>query len=171
MKKILFYFSILLVSFSCKPSTNEIATTNSDGSINFISIEDAEKMDNVEGKLFVVDMYTDWCGWCKRMDKQTFGDPDVQKFLGEHFYVIKMNAEQKEPITFRGKTYEWVKAGRSGVNTLAQELMGGRLSYPTMVYLDENLEKIESKPGYKRQDQFLKDLEEILAKAKPNHES
>jgi thioredoxin-related protein len=83
------------------------------------------------------------------MDKKTFTDPELIKYLNENFHVVKFNAEQKETLSFRGQTYNWQSSGRNGVNMLALELLQGRLSYPTLVYLNENLEPIRVSPGYK----------------------
>ncbi len=116
---------------------------------------------NRDNKKYLVDVYTDWCGWCKVMDKKTFTDPKVQEYINENFHLIKFNAEQKAPVTFRDKVYEWSPEGRNGHNALAKELMGGRMSYPTMVYLDENLNTIRSIPGYKKPDQLLAELKAI----------
>ncbi|MDA8693327.1 thioredoxin fold domain-containing protein [Saprospiraceae bacterium] len=116
---------------------------------------------NKDNKKYFVDVYTDWCGWCKVMDKKTFTDTKVQEYLNDNFHLVKFNAEQKAPITFKDKIYEWQSGGRSGYNTLAKELMGGRMSYPTMVYLDENMNLIRSIPGYKKPDQLLAELKTI----------
>ncbi|MBT8189299.1 MAG: DUF255 domain-containing protein [Bacteroidia bacterium] len=131
------------------------------GGLEWLTFEQAAKMKNKGSKKYLVDVYTDWCGWCKVMDKQTFTNPEVQAFLNENFHVIKFNAEQKEAIDFRGKKYEWLPAGRRGVNKLAMELLGSRLSYPTLVYLDENMNKIRSSPGFKKPDQLLSELRVI----------
>ncbi len=117
--------------------------------------------DNKSNKKYLVDIYTDWCGWCKVMDKKTFTDPTVQEYLKENYHLIKFDAEQKESITYKGKVYEWQASSRNGYNTLAKELLGGRMSYPTMVYLDENLNKIRAIPGYKKPDQLLAELKAI----------
>jgi len=126
--------------------------------LSWYSIEDLDKMKNLDGKKVMVDMYTSWCGWCKVMDKKTFTDKAVIDYLNEHFVLVKFNAEQREPVTFKGETYEWVKTGRKGVNKLAMKMMSGRLGYPTMVYLDSDKEVIKSSPGYKTPDQLLKEL-------------
>ena len=117
--------------------------------------------DNKDNKKYLVDVYTDWCGWCKVMDKKTFTDTKVQEYLNENFHMIKFNAEQKDPITFKKRIYEWKPGGRYGYNALAEEFMGGRMSYPTMVYLDENMNTIRSIPGYKKPDQLLAELKAI----------
>ena len=131
------------------------------GDLEWLHIEDAGKLDNKEGKKFLVDIYTDWCGWCKVMDKQTFSDPAIQAYLNDNFHVIKFNAEQKESIEFRGEKYDLIKSGRNGVNALAVKLLGQRLSYPTIVYLDEDLNKITAVPGFKKPDQLMQTLKMI----------
>jgi thioredoxin-related protein len=117
--------------------------------------------DNKEKKKYIVDVYTEWCGWCKVMDKKTFTDPKVQEYLNENFHMIKFDAEQKDAITFKGRIYDWKAGGRNGYNTLAKELLGNRMSYPTMVYLDENMNKIQAIPGYKKPDQLMAELKAI----------
>lgn len=128
------------------------------GGLNWQSIDDLEKLASTGDKKVMIDMYTSWCGWCKVMDKKTFTDPEVISYLNDNYHVIKFNAEQKQPITYKGKTYEWVNAGRKGVNMLAHEMLNGRLGYPSMVYLDENLNKIKVSPGYKTPDKLLDEL-------------
>lgn len=119
---------------------------------------------NESNKKYLVDVYTEWCGWCKVMDKKTFTDPGVQKYLEENFHIVKFDAEQRESVTFKDKKYNYVSGGRKGVNQLAIELLGNRMSYPTLVYLDENLNKITASPGYKKPDQLMKELKAIAKK-------
>ncbi len=130
----------------------------STGGLQWNSIDDLEKLASKGDKKVMIDMYTSWCGWCKVMDKKTFTDPEVIAYLNDNYHVIKFNAEQKQPVTYKGKTYEWVNAGRKGVNMLAHEMLNGRLGYPSMVYLDENLNKIKVSPGYKTPDKLLAEL-------------
>ena len=106
-------------------------------------------------KIFV-DVYTDWCGWCHRMDKTTFRDPEVAALLNRDFYPVKLNAEQREAITFRGETYEFEATGRRGAHQLARKLLRGRMGYPTVVFLDEEAEVIQPIPGYQDGDAMEK---------------
>lgn len=153
----------LVILTGCKPGGPTINTLNPDGTLNWIDLATAQEISNPEDKLFIVDMYTEWCAWCKRMDERTFSNPEVRAYLDEHFYVVKMDAETKDPLTFKGKTYEWQAGGRNGINTLALEMMNGRQSYPAMVYLDSDLQKVKYLPGYKRADQFMDELRTIVA--------
>ena len=118
------------------------------------AVEKAAKDKNPK-KIFV-DIYTDWCGWCKRMDKDTFNHPEVSKYMNEHFYMVKLDGEGKEDINFKGKTYKFIPSGRKGYHELAAALMQGRLSYPTTVFLNEKFEMLSPVPGYQKPDAFLK---------------
>ncbi len=110
--------------------------------------------DSNDKKVFV-DVYTDWCGWCKRMDKDTFQNPEVAAYMSENFLMVKLDGEQKEPIQYKGKTYEFVPSGRKGYHELAAALLQGRLSYPTVVFLDEEMNMLSPVPGYQKPDPFL----------------
>jgi len=118
------------------------------GVVNWLSLEEAlARAKNEKRKLFV-DMYTDWCGWCKHMDSTTFVDASVAKYLNEHYYPVKFNAEQDSEIVFKDKTYRFKKSGSRGFHELAAMWLNNRLSFPTVVFLDENQQLIQSVPGY-----------------------
>jgi len=125
--------------------------------IQWMSFEDAVAMTQNEGntKKVFIDVYTDWCGWCKKMDKDTFQNPEVAKYMQENFYMVKFDAEGKEPIEFDGKTFEYVPSGRRGYHQLAAALLNNRLSYPTVVFLDENMKMLSPVPGYQKVQPFM----------------
>ncbi len=122
--------------------------------VNWLSWEEAMKLSQIEKRKVFVDVYTDWCGWCKRMDKTTFDHPAIADFLNDNFYCIKFDAEQKEPISLNGKTYRYVKNGKRGYHELAAKIMNSRLSFPTTVFLDENFRVIQPIAGYKSPEIF-----------------
>jgi thioredoxin-related protein len=99
-------------------------------------------------KMIFVDIYTSWCGWCKKMDKETFEQPQVAAYLNEHFYSVKFNAEQKEPIEYADKIFKFVDNGRRGYHELAAALLNGKMSYPTVVFLNEDFQLLQRIPGY-----------------------
>ena len=111
---------------------------------------------DAQPKKMFIDVYTDWCGWCKKMDRDTFGNPEVAAYMDENFYMVKLDAEQKEPIEFRGKTFNFVASGRRGYHELAAALLQGRMSYPIVVFLDEEIKMLSPVPGYQKPDAFLK---------------
>lgn len=126
--------------------------------VAWMSWEEAAQLAASEArpKKIFIDVYTDWCGWCKRMDKDTFQNSEVAAYMSENFYMVKLDAEQKDPIEFEGKTFTFVPSGRRGYHQLAAALLQGRLSYPTVVFLDENMKMLSPVPGYQRPDAFLK---------------
>lgn len=142
-----------LFSFSPPPTDPE--------TVKWMSFEEAIEKSKKEKKKIFVDVYTDWCGWCKVMDKNTFNDPHVAKILNERFYPVKFNAEQKEDVTFAGHTFKFVENGRSGYHELAASLLNNQLSYPTVVFLTEDFKMIQPLPGYRKADEFHSIIEYI----------
>ena len=132
-----------------------------EGSLNWIDMKTAAAITNTEKKMYFVDVYTDWCGWCKVMDKKTFTDPQVIKALSEKYHVVKFDAEQKDAIVFNGQTFEWQAAGRNGINMLAYALLQGQLSYPSYVFLDADRKPFKIARGFMPADQFLQELASV----------
>ena len=60
-----------------------------EGNVKWMSFEEAVAKSKIEKRKIFIDVYTDWCGWCKVMDKSTFNDPQVAKILNEKFYPVK----------------------------------------------------------------------------------
>ncbi|WP_299531305.1 DUF255 domain-containing protein [Ulvibacterium sp.] len=112
-------------------------------------------MNEENPKKVFVDIYTDWCGWCKKMDKDTFQNPEVAAYMSENFYMVKLDGEGKDPIEYKGKTYNFVPSGRKGYHEFAAALMQGRLSYPTTIFLDEEMNMLSPLPGYQKPKPFL----------------
>lgn len=125
--------------------------------INWISWDEAVQLSKTDAspKKIFVDVYTDWCGWCKKMDKNTFQNPEVSKYMQDNFYMVKMDAEGKDPIEYQGKTFKYIPSGRRGYHELAAALLQGRMSYPTVVFLDEKLNMLSPVPGYQQVEPFM----------------
>lgn len=157
MKKVFTISSLLLATLFIMSFANEPSTTTK--AVKWYSWEEAVEANNKIPKKFYVDVYTDWCGWCKVMDKKTFTDPKIAAYLNENFYPIKLNAEQKEDIVFQGNTFSWTAAGKKGIHTLAYSLLEGKMSYPSFVFLNENFERIMISPGYKKPKDLITELE------------
>ncbi len=125
--------------------------------VNWLTWNEAAELvasDKNPKKIFI-DVYTDWCGWCKKMDKDTFQNAEVAAYMEANFYMVKLDGEGKEPIEFKGKTFKFVPSGRNGYHEFAAALMNGKLSYPTTVFLDENMDMLSPVPGYQKPEPFL----------------
>ena len=119
--------------------------------VNWMSIEKAQELQKNNPKNIIMDVYTEWCGPCKLMDKNTFQNKDVAEFLNENFYAVKFNAEGGNPINFKGKVYKnpsFVKGkpGRNSSHNFTRYL--GVYSYPTLVFFDESANPITPITGY-----------------------
>lgn len=135
--------------------------------IHWMTIDDVQVAMKKQPKKVYMDVYTDWCGWCKVMDRKTFTNPDVIKYMNRNFYAVKFNAERTDSVRFMGKWYGF--APQSRANQLAVDLMGGRMSYPTSVILEENFQNPAPIPGYLNvtmMEKILKYLAENIYKTK-----
>lgn len=117
--------------------------------VKWYTIEEAELLAKKEPKKIMIDVYTDWCGWCKKMDAETFSHPVIADFINKNYYPVKLDAESEDDITFNGKIYKYVTQGGRGYHELAAGLLNGRLSYPSIAYLNEKLELLGAIPGYR----------------------
>ena len=125
--------------------------------IKWLSLEEAieRSVSDEDPKKIFVDVYTDWCGWCKKMDATTFSNPKVAEYMNEHFYMVKFDAESTEEVSFKGKVFKFQAQGRKGFHELAYALLNGRLSYPSVVFLNEKQELLSPVPGYREAEEFL----------------
>ncbi len=134
---------IAIVAFSIAVHDFTYAQT---AEIKWMTLSEAEAAMKKKPKKMFVDIYTDWCGWCKRLDATTYKDASVIEYINKNFYAVKLNAEQKDAITYNGKQYTYDASSRR--NTVADEFMGNSGGYPTLTYLDENKKVIAINPGY-----------------------
>src|SRR5450432_2145217 len=79
--------------------------TKVESAVHWMTFEQAVQKNKTEKRRIFIDVFTDWCGWCKVMDKETFNEPQVAKLLNEKFYAVKFNAEQTEDVVFNGTTF------------------------------------------------------------------
>lgn len=135
----------LIAAFIPKPTETETEGTH----INWITMEQAAELGNTTPKKVLVDVYTDWCGWCKRMDKATYEQKEVVEYINEHYYAVKFDAEQHEDVVLGERTFKFrADQGRRGVHELAVAMMDGKMSYPTTIFFNEQLQRITPLPGY-----------------------
>lgn len=126
--------------------------------IEWLTLEQALEKAKKEPRPILMDVYTDWCGWCKRMDVYTFTNPKICDYIEKKFYAVKFNAEMQKPVTYLGKEYKPQEGKGRGAHSLVLALTNGKLSYPTIVYLDARGGLITVAPGY----YAPRDLEPIL---------
>lgn len=146
MNKIIF---LLLIS----PFFSHMQAQN----VNWMSMNEALAAQEKEPKKIFMDAYTDWCGPCKMLDKNTLNHPKVAAYLNKHFYPVKFNAEGTEKITYQGfeytnPNYNPKRKGRNAQHFLANALKIS--AYPTLVFFDEEGVLISPLVGYKTPQQL-----------------
>ena len=116
--------------------------------IAWISFEEAVERNKTNPKPFLVDIFTNWCGWCKKMDKDTYANPVIASYINKSYHAVKMDGEGKKPITYKEHTFKYKRKGRSGYHEFPALLMNGKLSYPTTVILNAEEKLLDRIPGY-----------------------
>lgn len=152
MKHLILLLSIATILFSSTSFTNKPKKNKEGEGIKWVSLKEAIELSKKEPRKIFIDVYTDWCGWCKRMDQATFQNEKVGEYMNEKFYCVKLNAETyNEEIVLGNTTFK--KTGRN--HELAIALLQGKMSYPTVVFLDESFSTIQPVPGYRAPGDFL----------------
>ncbi|MFO8234358.1 MAG: DUF255 domain-containing protein [Bacteroidales bacterium] len=147
MRRALFIVFLLALSFNT--FTQEV---------QWNSFEEAVEKNKNNPKKILIDVYTDWCGWCDKMEENTFNHPEIAKYINKHFYPVRFDAESSEEVTFRGKTFKKEGDKKRSPHQLAVALLQGKMSYPSVAYLNEDNQLITAVPGYYE----AKDMEVLL---------
>lgn len=151
---LLLFVATLFITQSGFGQLPPVDSTKLTGEVHWLSIEEAVKKNKKKPKKFLIDLYTDWCGWCKVMERRTYAHKDVAKYVNENFYPVKFDAEQREDVEFNGKKFKFIPQGNRGVHELAVALTNSKLSYPTTVFLTEKMEIIQPLAGFMTAEQI-----------------
>jgi thioredoxin-related protein len=163
-------FVVLLFSFSGIAQEKEL--------INWVSFDKAVEMAQKTKKHIIVDVYTQWCGPCKMMSKNTFNNPVIAKYINENYYAVKFDAENFDTLAFTLNIPDTVK-DKSGkvvkvktkrqplkfinpspkgtprsVHQFAASILDNNLSYPSIVFLNDKVQRIDIVKGYHTPQQF-----------------
>lgn len=125
--------------------------------VEWMTLSEVELNMQKEKRPILIDLYTDWCGWCKVMDRKTYSNKNVSSYLQQKFYAVKLNAEATQSINWNGKTYKFNPAYKT--HDFAIYLTGGQLSYPTTVIIPVEQPQPQAIPGFLEPKDF-----EMIAK-------
>jgi len=139
----IFRFLVLILFFSSDLTFSQ--------NIKWMSLEKALEAQKVLPKKIIMDVYTTWCGPCRLLDKKTFGNPDVSRYISQNFYAVKFNAEGDEEIFFYDKkfsnpNYNPDRKGRNSTHDFTKFL--GIRGYPTIIFFSEEGDPIIPLTGY-----------------------
>lgn len=141
MKKIVILILLAGFGFFTKGLTQETK-------VKWYTFEQAVELNKTNQRKIFIDVYTDWCGWCKKMDASTFTNPEIAKILNEHYYAVKLDAETTDTISFAGREFINEGTRSRSPHQLAIALLQGKMSYPSVAYLNEQNQLLTAVPGY-----------------------
>lgn len=120
-------------------------------------VQTAQTDNSKHQKLYFVDFYTDWCGWCKRMDRETFTDPTVAKILNTYYIPTKFDAEGADTFVWRGKEYKGTptpRGARKQAHSFAHAILGQQMGFPSFAIFRPNQQLMTVVPGYSTANDF-----------------
>lgn len=146
--------------------------------VKWITFDKAVELAQKNKKHILVDVYTQWCGPCKMMSKNTFNNPMIAQYINENYYAVKYDAENFDTLKFalnvpdtirdkKGKIIE-VKSKKQAikfinpspkgtpraVHQFAASILDNNLSYPSIVFLNDKIQRIDIVKGNHTPQQF-----------------
>lgn len=122
--------------------------------VNWHTIDDAAQA-KIGSRIYFVDFYTTWCGWCKKMDRDTFSDPTVAKILNTYYYPVKFDAERTKKVIWNGRVYPPATTAARGVHAFTTAILGKQAGFPTGAFLRADGSLIQVVPGYFKPQEFV----------------
>ncbi len=133
--------------FAQQPHIGKRHHHKGDPKIQWISFTELEQAMQKSPKYIFIEVETDWCVYCKMLNKTTFTREKVIATLNKNFYAVKLNAEQPQKIRFAGNEYPFVtQSNGQGIHGLALALKAQ--SYPSLLVLSPDYEVIHRHNGY-----------------------
>ena len=122
--------------------------------VKWYTVEEALKLNAAAPRKIMIDLYTDWCGWCKKMDAETFNHPVIAKYINKNFYPVKFDAEGSAIVKFGEQTF--VNQGTGGARKSTHQFATalGVSGYPSVAYFTGDLKPIGVVPGFSTPEQI-----------------
>ena len=148
MKKItlILAFAFLILSNSFKPAAE----------ISWMGFNEGYALAKKKKKIMLLDVYTDWCGWCKRMDRDAYQKSEIAEIVTKDFVAIKFNPEIDAAYEFEGKVY----SGQELAGVISEHKITG---YPTTIFVNPKTSKRKVIVGYRNAEQMKAELSAVLS--------
>lgn len=144
--KTILFVSILLV-------TTRFSPIKAQESLQWFTIDQVEQFAKKTHKKVLIEVFTNWSDGFWQLERNALNQQQIINYLNERFLTVKFDAETRSDVNFRSKTYHFVSQSGVGFNELASELLQGQMVYPTLVFLDENMNLIQT-IQYRSPEQF-----------------
>lgn len=156
IKKVLFGIVAITLVLIVQSFINTSLPEEGNSPVKWYTFSEAVELSKKSPRPIMVDVYTQWCGPCKMMSKNTFGNEKIAKYLNEHFYCVKFDAETYDSVAFNG--YVFKNKNPQGtprpVHDFAISILDGKLSYPSIVFLNEQIQRLQIVVGYYQPEPF-----------------
>lgn len=130
-------------------------TFQQENEISWMDFNKGYALAKKKNKILLVDVYTEWCGWCKKMDRDAYAKSNIIEAVSKDFVAVKFNPE------VQGVVYEYQGKKYNG-EQLAAAISNNRINgYPTTIFLYPKTQKSEIVVGYKNAEQMEGVLTEI----------
>lgn len=152
MSFLVFLFILSLVLTSCVFNANSNSSSNNEKSsvptenIIWLSYDQALTKSRVEDIPTILYFYSEDCGWCRKMERETFTHQEVQKLLKSDFALAKINGNSNQTVLVDGK-----RITERQLSSVIYQING----FPTIWFLDNTNQRIANLPGFVTYDVFL----------------
>lgn len=141
MKKLCFLLCFLPEIFLAQAEENH-------GLVKWLTFNQLQQEMKKQQKPVLIDIYTDWCGWCKHMMRTTYSDPNIANYINTYFYPVQFNAETHDTIEFNGEKFVNRGTEKKSPHDLAYKFLGQSLSYPSTIFVSNNYQFKLLSQGY-----------------------
>lgn len=133
---------------SLSAQTEMPTTAEPQSLVNWMTLKEAETHYKEVPKPIIIDFYTEWCGWCKVMMKNTYSNPGIASYINANFYPVKFDAETKDTVEFDGVKYAPTGKEKRDPNEFAVKMLNGKMVYPSTLFLNKAANFNMSAQGY-----------------------
>lgn len=158
IKKILFAFGAAVIVVMAQSFVTRLQAPADElkGPVHWLTFAQAVELQKKNPKPIIVDVYTSWCGPCRMMSAYTFGNDTIAKYINENFYPVKFNAETYDSVAFNGYVFKNRNPPGTSrpVHDFAASILDNKLVYPSIVFLNEQIQRIQVVTGFYQAPQF-----------------
>jgi len=134
-----------LAAKSRSETSGEAKATKDAKKLEWLAFDAAAEKASKQNKHLIVDVYTTWCGWCRVMERETYGNPEVADYLNSNFVLAKVNGESANKLHWRGEELSERQFARKV----------GVTGYPATYFMKPDAEMLGGVPGFIRPPDFM----------------